>query len=84
MLLGHYPEIDRGSLLSFPLSMFEALERGATAPSSEFFAGGEFSGGAEQLALEREEALFMLEHPSGALLVAVAASGCSGANSFAA
>ncbi len=71
VLVGHYPDTDSGSLLSFPHSMFAALEAGATAPVSDFFADGEFSGGADHLALAREEALFMLEHPSGALLISV-------------
>ena len=71
VLVGHYPDTDSGSLVSFPHSMFAELEAGAVAPASDFFADGVFSGGAEQLALAREEAIFMLEHPSGALLIGV-------------
>jgi hypothetical protein len=70
VLVGHYPDTDRGSLLTFPFAAFDELSPGATFEVSDYFTGGAFSGEVEQLALAREEPLFMLAHPSGRLLIA--------------
>lgn len=78
LLLGHFPDTDRGSLISLPESLFAGLEPGGLAGSASFFDGADFIGGARGLPLERREAIFALPHPSGRLLVGVFANDLRG------
>ena len=72
--IGHYPDTDRGSLLRFPRTTFDALAPGATFGADQYYAGGKFSAGVEALLHEREEGIFYLPHPSGRLLIGVFAN----------
>ncbi|MEM6989760.1 MAG: hypothetical protein AAF721_04670 [Myxococcota bacterium] len=40
--VGHYPAPDSGSIVSFPLAMFESLAVGSTLSVADYFAGGSF------------------------------------------
>jgi hypothetical protein len=76
VLVGHYPNRDVGSLLSFPAAGLAEVEAGATVPLADWFVGGVATGlGVRMTALERTEPLSMLVHgPSGSLLIAVFAN----------
>jgi hypothetical protein len=76
VLLGHYPNRNVGSLLSFPAAELAEVEAGATVPVADWFVGGQVTGlGVRMTALERTEPLSMLVHvPSGSLLIAVFAN----------
>jgi hypothetical protein len=70
VLLGHYPQRDRGSLVSFPFEFFADRDAGERVPVSEFFAGGSFMGGPVYVDLGEVEPIFMLhEAVDGRLLV---------------
>ena len=58
--IGHYPDTDRGSLLRFPRTTFDALSPGATFSADQYYVGGKFSAGVEALLHEREEGIFYL------------------------
>jgi hypothetical protein len=72
--IGHYPDTDRGSLLAYPRSAFAGLAQGAVVPEDMYFGSGAFSAGVLSLPLERQEAIFLVPHPSGRLLVGVFAN----------
>lgn len=75
VLVGHYPSRDVGSLLSFPAAELAAIESGTMLPHTDWFAGGEVTGlGVRLTTLARTEPQSMIEHPSGALLIAVFAN----------
>lgn len=78
--IGHYPDTDRGSLLRFPRTTFDALAPGATFGADQYYAGGKFSAGVEALLHEREEGIFYLPHPSGRLLIGVFANSLKSAD----
>lgn len=72
VLVGHYPAREKGSLLTFPLDTFADVAPGGLFGVGDYFDGkGTFSAGARGLALDRQEAIFALPHPSGRLLVGV-------------
>lgn len=72
--IGHYPDTDRGSLLAYPRSAFAGLEPGAMFSEDMYFGTGQFSAGVLSLPLGRREAIFLVPHPSGRLLVGVFAN----------
>jgi hypothetical protein len=72
--VGHYPQIDQGSLLRFPRAGFAELAPGATFRVDQFFNNGNFTGGVEALLHARQEGIFLLPHPSGRVLVGVFAN----------
>lgn len=74
VLIGHYPDTERGSLVELPLALFNDVGAGAVAPISDFFTGVGFTGGARSIPLNRQEPIFALAHPSGRLLVGVFAN----------
>ncbi|MEZ4448606.1 MAG: hypothetical protein R3B09_03930 [Nannocystaceae bacterium] len=74
VLIGHYPDTDRGSLVELPFSLFADLSEGGVAAASGFFDGVSFNSGVRGLELKRQEPIFALEHPSGRLLVGVFAN----------
>jgi len=78
--VGHYPDTDRGSLLRFPRTTFDALAPGATFGVDQYYSGGTFSAGVEALIHEREEGIFYLPHPSGRLLIGVFANSLKSAD----
>lgn len=78
--IGHYPDTDRGSLLKFPRTAFDALSPGATFSADQYYAGGKFSAGVEALLHEREEGIFYLPHPSGRMLIGVFANSLKSAD----
>lgn len=71
--IGHYPDTDRGSLLAFPRAGFTDLA-GGVFDESLYFQAGSFTAGVQSVSLERREAIFLLPHPSGRLLVGVFAN----------
>ncbi|HEY8375035.1 MAG TPA: hypothetical protein VIK91_01045, partial [Nannocystis sp.] len=72
--IGHYPDTDRGSLVAYPRTAFGGLAPGAVFTEDMYFGSGTFSAGVIALPLERQEAIFLLPHPSGRLLVGVFAN----------
>jgi len=74
LLLGHFPDTERGSLISVPETLFAGLEAGAVVPTSAIFDGAGFVGGARDLELDRQEAIFALPHSSGKMIVGVFAN----------
>ncbi len=74
VLVGHYPERDRGSLVQFPHAFLAAQAPGATVPQAAFFDGSEFLAPVTAIDLAATEAIFMLAHPSGRQLVGVFAN----------
>ncbi len=72
--IGHYPDTDRGSLLAFPRAGFADLASGGVFDESLYFQSGNFTAGVQSVSLERREAIFLLPHPSGRLLVGVFAN----------
>lgn len=72
--VGHYPQIDQGSLLRFPIAGFADLAPGATFRVDQFFNNGNFLGGVEALQHARQEGIFLLPHPGGRVLVGVFAN----------
>lgn len=74
VLTGHYPMRDAGSLVSFPLALFDGTTTGATVATSEYFVDGQFQAGVVGRGLGETEAIFMLRHASGRLLVGVFAN----------
>lgn len=80
--IGHYPDTDRGSLVGFPRAAFDALPAGGVFTEDKYFqtGSGAFTGGVSALPLERQEAIFLLPHPSGRLLVGVFANNLKAAD----
>jgi len=74
VLIGHYPDTERGSLLVLPETLFTDLEAGSVVGTSEFFDGVDFVAGARGVELDRREAIFALSHSSGKMLVGVFAN----------
>jgi len=72
--IGHYPDTDRGSLLAFPHSAFAGLAQGEVFSEDRYFQTGKFSAGVLSLPFGRQEAIFLLPHPSGRILVGVFAN----------
>jgi hypothetical protein len=74
--IGHYPDTASGSLLAFPRTAFDGLAAGAVFTEDMYFQAGSgaFTGGVQSLPLGRREAIFLLPHPSGRLLVGVFAN----------
>ena len=72
--IGHYPDTDRGSLLAFPRAGFTGVAAGGVFDESLYFQAGSFNAGVQSVSLERREAIFLLPHPSGRLLVGVFAN----------
>lgn len=72
--IGHYPDTDEGSLLAFPRAGFDGLATGAVFADSTYFMSGTFKAGVQSLPLARREAIFLLPHPSGRLLIGVFAN----------
>lgn len=72
--IGHYPDTDSGSLLAYPRSAFAGLAPGAVFSEDMYFGAGTFSAGVQSLPFAREEAIFLLPHPSGRLLIGVFAN----------
>ncbi len=70
VLVGHFPDIDRGSMLTYPLTAFNNVAPGGFYNVNEYFSGGEFQNGIQQLDLATEEPLFIVEQESGKLIVA--------------
>jgi len=71
VLTGHYPTQDAGSLVAFPLSFFEGYTPGTTVPVSDYFADAQFQNGVVERNLGEREAIFVHQHASGRLIVAV-------------
>ena len=69
VLVGHYPQRDSGSLVSFPLSFLEGFAVGQTIPLSSYYDGGSFDG-VTQVGFGEEEPIFMLPY-GDRLLVSV-------------
>lgn len=44
VVLGHYPSMEAGSLVSFPVGFFAELAAGDTVPKDAYFAAGAFAG----------------------------------------
>ncbi len=57
--LGHYPTRDSGSLVSFPLSMFDDSVAGALLPASDYFGADAFSDPVVAAALQQLEPIFV-------------------------
>ncbi len=74
VLVGHYPDTERGSLVVLPEQLFAGLEAGSVVSTSELFDGIDFVGGARSIELERQEAIFALPHSSGKMIVGVFAN----------
>lgn len=72
--VGHYPQIDQGSLLEFPFTAFADLAPGATFRAPDYFTNGNFGAGVTALIHGRQEGIFLLPHPGGRLLVGVFAN----------
>lgn len=72
--IGHYPDTDRGSLLAFPHAAFADVAQGGTFAESQYFAASKFSAGVLDLPFGRQEAIFLVPHPSGRILVGVFAN----------
>jgi hypothetical protein len=72
--IGHYPDTDRGSLVGFPRSAFAGLGQGELFSEDRYFDTNEFIGGVQSLPFGRQEAIFLLQHPSGRILVGVFAN----------
>lgn len=72
--IGHYPDTDRGSLLAYPRSAFAGLAPGSVFAEDMYFRSGDFSAGVLSLPLARQEAIFLVPHPSGRLIVGVFAN----------
>ncbi len=70
ILVGHYPDTSRGSLLTYPLWAFNDLEPAGIYDVTDYFSGGVFSNGVQQLDLAVEEPLFIVEQASKKLIVA--------------
>lgn len=62
VLVGHYPQRDSGSLVSFPLSFFVGFDVGQTVPVTSFFTDGSFSSEVASVQLGEEEPIFMLPY----------------------
>ncbi|MFO0634234.1 MAG: hypothetical protein U0168_15410 [Nannocystaceae bacterium] len=71
ILLGHYPARHAGSLLHFPHAFLASQPDTGTIPASAFFAGGSFVAPVQGIALDEEEPIFVVTHPSGRLIVGV-------------
>ncbi|MCA9695320.1 MAG: hypothetical protein KC636_37420 [Myxococcales bacterium] len=71
VLLGHYPDTDRASLVTFGAEALASVPAGGVLQVADYFTGGAFTGDVSDLPLAREEAIFLLEHPDGPLLVGV-------------
>ncbi|MBX7080240.1 MAG: hypothetical protein K1X88_13680 [Nannocystaceae bacterium] len=71
LLLGHYPQRHAGSLLHFPHAFLAAQPDGGTIAASTFFADGSFVAPVQGIALDEEEPIFVVTHPSGRLIVGV-------------
>jgi hypothetical protein len=76
VLVGHYPDREVGSLLSFPAASLIDYEAGAWVDVDDWFSAGEVSGlGVRMTSLGRTEPLSMLLHPgTGELLISVFAN----------
>ena len=74
VLVGHYPDTAKGSLVVLPEALFGDLEPGGVAPVSDLFDGAKFVGGAADLELDRREAIFAVPHASGRMIVGVFAN----------
>jgi hypothetical protein len=74
VLIGHYPDTVKGSLVVLPDALFANLEPGGVAPVSALFDGAQFIGGAKDLELDRQEAIFAVPHASGRMIVGVFAN----------
>ncbi|MEZ4380234.1 MAG: hypothetical protein R3A79_02715 [Nannocystaceae bacterium] len=74
VLVGHYPDTVQGSLVTLPEALFAELEPGGTLAVSELFDGAQFIGGAKDLELSRQEAIFAVPHASGRMIVGVFAN----------
>ncbi len=72
--IGHYPDTDRGSLVAFPHSAFAGLGQGELFSEDRYFDTDKFIGGVQSLPFGRQEAIFLLRHPSGKILVGVFAN----------
>lgn len=72
--IGHYPDTDRGSLVAFPRAALAEVAVGGVFSEDMYFQSGAFKAGVQSLPLERREAIFLLPHPSGRLLVGVFAN----------
>lgn len=66
--LGHYPTRQSGSLVSFPLSMFDTLAAGSTLAVSEYFAAGSFSSPVVAHSLGELEPIFVTARGSRLLV----------------
>lgn len=58
VVLGHYPSMDAGTLLSFPVELFGGRSVGETIARTEFFSAGAFSG-VTATALQQLEPIFV-------------------------
>lgn len=74
VLVGHYPDTERGSLLVLPETLFSELDAGSVVATSELFDGVDFVAGARGVELDRREAIFALPHTSGKMIVGVFAN----------
>ncbi|MCY0988324.1 hypothetical protein OV203_14425 [Nannocystis sp. ILAH1] len=72
--IGHYPDTNRGSLLAFPHAAFADVAQGEVFAEDKYFGAGKFSAGVLDLPFGRQEAIFLLRHPSGKILVGVFAN----------
>ena len=72
--VGHYPDINKGSLVGFPRAGFDGLAAGGVFAESAYFSGGTFQADVQGIPLDRPEAIFVVPHPSGRLLVGVFAN----------
>ncbi|MBL4686133.1 MAG: hypothetical protein JKY37_16185 [Nannocystaceae bacterium] len=66
--LGHYPTRQSGSLVSFPLTMFDDLAAGSTLAVSDYFAAGSFLGPVVAHSLDELEPIFVTARGSRLLV----------------
>lgn len=71
VLTGHYPSRQEGSLVSFPLSVFEGYAPGTVVPVSDYFGSSQFIEPVFGRSLGEVEPIFMHQHASGRLVVGV-------------
>jgi hypothetical protein len=62
VLVGHYPQRDRGSLVSFPFSFLADFEVGQTIPVSSYYDGSQFGSDVSSVMLGEEEPIYMLPY----------------------
>ena len=71
VLTGHYPTRQEGSLVAFPLSVFEGRTSGSVVPVGDYFGASQFLDPVVGRSLGEVEPIFLHQHASGRLVVGV-------------